>query len=736
MQNGGLGADAPNGSTGNNVGPGINSGTANYTLPGIMQYLQSQFTQVERNRLQSELERSSLKLKIIELENDRNVLIRKNEKLKSIINELKIEIDQLKNNNNNNNNNQQKFLKNNLDIDLDSEVIEGIHSIDVSKLVHARKFLKSATNEILYLLKTPTVEFSNLSTVGGITGIHSLSNRDDENDLFFNFSPNKNESLANSNSNLNLNSNIEHHEDSISNIATIPISTQIPASTSKNDKKEYLSKIEIEKQLNNIITGHDDNPQVVESDAETIIDDKEIVPEDTENNLSSKCENNNEENLEEGDEEEEDDDDFEDEDEDDDEDFDDDSEDDSEDDNDDDNDDINDENNENNDNNDDSASKDYTMDNLDSINGKNHNDANAVGDTTNNSKERESVDFSKNSEEQDKNHNKKVFNLLKKSPTKLKNVSIPTLKVKLYPQLSEMELKNGKLIMYYAKNNSIKIYDNLLTKGNLVKEIQLPEAKTIVDIVTNGKYVLIATTESLIVHIIDSAMILTKSIADARSIDLEENNVLLALDKQIEIFEINEISKSLDSLKQFNYKYDTILKKVKFIKNNQSFDIVVLSSTRMDLYNTKFEIPRVFKTFPLSHYQEWLITSRSLILRFDHGLYLFDFGECSVFKSIPLQLPHTENSSESLSEVINSCADDDSMFYILRSHTFSKVASANDYCELRLFKLDELGDISEVSVLTDIRNSERVCVGELSSGFAICVARGKEIQVHSISKKK
>ncbi|CAI8508548.1 unnamed protein product [Pichia kudriavzevii] len=70
--------------------------TANYTLPGIMQYLQSQFTQVERNRLQGELERSSLKMKIIELENDRNMLIRKNERLEGTIEQLKLEISQLK----------------------------------------------------------------------------------------------------------------------------------------------------------------------------------------------------------------------------------------------------------------------------------------------------------------------------------------------------------------------------------------------------------------------------------------------------------------------------------------------------------------------------------------------------------------------------------------------------------------------------------------------------------------
>ncbi|KGK38322.1 hypothetical protein JL09_g2512 [Pichia kudriavzevii] len=119
--------------------------TANYTLPGIMQYLQSQFTQVERNRLQGELERSSLKMKIIELENDRNMLIRKNERLEGTIEQLKLEISQLKGTDPSSSAVSEKDL----------DVLEGIHSVDVSKLVEAKKFLKDATNEILYLLQTP-----------------------------------------------------------------------------------------------------------------------------------------------------------------------------------------------------------------------------------------------------------------------------------------------------------------------------------------------------------------------------------------------------------------------------------------------------------------------------------------------------------------------------------------------------------------------------------------------------
>lgn len=167
------------------------SSTANYTLPGIMQYLQSQFTQVERNRLQGELERSSLKLKIIELENERNSLLRKTARLQLTVDQLTEELNELRGT-------KTKDAKksaatttaatNAEKIKADSEVeqvLGGIHSLDVSKLIHARKFLKSATNEILYLLKTPTVELENTTSVGSITGLSSLTGGDNDNDLFF-----------------------------------------------------------------------------------------------------------------------------------------------------------------------------------------------------------------------------------------------------------------------------------------------------------------------------------------------------------------------------------------------------------------------------------------------------------------------------------------------------------------------------------------------------------------------
>lgn len=110
--------------------------TTKYTLPGVMQYLQSQFSQAERNRMQADLEKSSLKLKIIELEHERNALVRRNRLLESKLEQLGHPIES-----------EDRAAS-----------LDDIESVDVDKLIKAKQFLKSATNEIIYLLKAPLVE--------------------------------------------------------------------------------------------------------------------------------------------------------------------------------------------------------------------------------------------------------------------------------------------------------------------------------------------------------------------------------------------------------------------------------------------------------------------------------------------------------------------------------------------------------------------------------------------------
>lgn len=671
------------------------SSTANYTLPGIMQYLQSQFTQVERNRLQGELERSSLKLKIIELENERNSLLRKTARLQLTVDQLTEELNELRDT-------KTKDAKksaatttaatNAEKIKADSEVeqvLGGIHSLDVSKLIHARKFLKSATNEILYLLKTPTVELENTTSVGSITGLSSLTGGDNDNDLFFN-----NNTLNNMNHpNLTTNGNVHADMSNKSNF----------------NNNDSFDKPNIEKELNDILAApfkSTGGSNIVESDAETIIEeplDEKKSHSKKANGVSTKNANNNENDghIDDEDEDEDDDDDFDD-------DFDDDDFDD------DDDDDYEDE--------DETAGIDRQHQLAENGEGK-----------TNLSRRRKSL-----GSQHGKNQKEKLLSLLKKSPKKTHDHSTQTLSVKLHPNLSEMELKSGRLFTYYDKANIVKIYEDLLGKGNLVKEVQLQDANSIVDIITNENFIVIATTTSLIAYTINSKsdLKIVKTQVDAKSIDLDKNKILLVSNDHIDVLEIDLAGETFKQLSSIEYQYEGTLKKAKFVKNNPSFDVAVLSSTNLYLYNTEnMETQsKLFKSIPLNQYHEWLVTSRNMILRFNQGLYLFDFSECSEFKQVPFPpLQDSENSSDSFSEVISPCVDDDTMFYVTRCISSTAPNKTAGMFELRLFKANDTGDILEIKNLTNMSGSECYCVGKIGDEFSICVARGKEIHLYNIT---
>ncbi len=140
-----------------------------YTLPGIMQYLQSQFTLAERNRMQSDLERSSLKLKIVELESERNSLKLRNEKLSLQVEKLKEKLSKYEGDKNSELSRSasgkllrsisigRKHEKESSEKQNDLKDLAEVNTIDLKKLLEARKFLKSATSEIMYLLKSPNV---------------------------------------------------------------------------------------------------------------------------------------------------------------------------------------------------------------------------------------------------------------------------------------------------------------------------------------------------------------------------------------------------------------------------------------------------------------------------------------------------------------------------------------------------------------------------------------------------
>lgn len=130
----------------------MTTSTPKYTLPGVMQYLQAQFTLAERNRMQADLERASLKLRIIELEHERNALLRRNADLEA---QLGATADSSKQ-------------------DVKPQDLDDVQAVDVQNLIRAKQFLKSATNEIIYLLNSPLIDISDDASTFSATSLPDL----------------------------------------------------------------------------------------------------------------------------------------------------------------------------------------------------------------------------------------------------------------------------------------------------------------------------------------------------------------------------------------------------------------------------------------------------------------------------------------------------------------------------------------------------------------------------------
>ncbi|ANZ77667.1 BA75_04387T0 [Komagataella pastoris] len=122
-----------------------------YSLPGIMRYLQEQFTAMERNRIVNDLEINSLQSKILELEGHRNALKIMNKKLLTKLQILEGAIGK--------------------EYDADSETkhsgdlcLPDLDDMGIKKFVESKNFLTTATCEILHLLDSPKMEHSNCLT--------------------------------------------------------------------------------------------------------------------------------------------------------------------------------------------------------------------------------------------------------------------------------------------------------------------------------------------------------------------------------------------------------------------------------------------------------------------------------------------------------------------------------------------------------------------------------------------
>ncbi|CUM66775.1 uncharacterized protein PRCAT00004456001 [Priceomyces carsonii] len=117
---------------------------ANYTLPGVINYLTSEFTNLERFKIVTRLENSEMKYKILQLQGEMNSLRYINERQKTLIKELEEENSKLKGENVNDNVNQEEVGE------------QEIPEIDLLVIKKSRYQLTKSMKEILQLLKTPT----------------------------------------------------------------------------------------------------------------------------------------------------------------------------------------------------------------------------------------------------------------------------------------------------------------------------------------------------------------------------------------------------------------------------------------------------------------------------------------------------------------------------------------------------------------------------------------------------
>lgn len=119
---------------------------ADYTLPGIINYLTSEFTNLERYKIMTSLEKNEMKYQILHLQGEVNALKFLNDKQTKKIHELELENDRLRNGGN------PKQLSID-DIDLPE--------IDLQVIKESRFQLTKTMREVIQLLKTPSVNSAN-----------------------------------------------------------------------------------------------------------------------------------------------------------------------------------------------------------------------------------------------------------------------------------------------------------------------------------------------------------------------------------------------------------------------------------------------------------------------------------------------------------------------------------------------------------------------------------------------
>lgn len=126
-------------------GSGFNGSSplANYTLPGVISYLTSEFTHLERFKIMTNLEKSEMKYRITHLQGEIN-------SLKLINEQQKLKIQQLENEN------QHLREEHRLPDNKKEIVLPEIPDIDLQLIKDSRYQLTKSMKEVIHLLRSPT----------------------------------------------------------------------------------------------------------------------------------------------------------------------------------------------------------------------------------------------------------------------------------------------------------------------------------------------------------------------------------------------------------------------------------------------------------------------------------------------------------------------------------------------------------------------------------------------------
>lgn len=308
-------------------------------------------------------------------------------------------------------------------------------------------------------------------------------------------------------------------------------------------------------------------------------------------------------------------------------------------------------------------------------------------------------------EEIDENHNnriqqKKLFNLLKRN----QEPKFTDLEIKL-DGIVDLELKSGILFVYYAELNVVKVYNE---KGkDLICEITLPEKELLVDVITNEKYILLATKSTISIYPVENN---SKPIVwndfdnfkiEAVDMDASQGKIVLIGKEEILILQINDDLK-INKLKSFKYSLagtgngnDDQLLKIKILTHHPTSDLVLLTNSSLVFFD--LDSGKDVSNVQMMPFKNWTMNGLSLIANFEHGIYLFDFADLNEFQPVPVSLDDKDNL------FLGSCADNDSYFYV-----------ANDKF-MQVFESTSVG----IRELMKLENVDGGCIGFINENVGV-----------------